>query len=162
MNTKIIPFLILLSVSISCTPTKEDISPPVPEKEVIIEDIEEEISEEEMAILPPADGEAVMEYLEQEFYSHSWTPLILKTTTHGAHLNGYINTPDNTIIVIDNHLNEDTITNTFVMYHKAGYNPEAGDWFWLEYDAEGSIEQEGKVKECISCHSTADNWLFSD
>jgi hypothetical protein len=42
-----------------------------------------------------------------------------------------------------------------IMYKSKGYNPSAGDWFWVEYDPDGKILKEGKVETCIKCHSAA-------
>ena len=50
-----------------------------------------------------------------------------------------------------------------VMYRVKGYDPEAGDWFWAKYKADGSIEKEGKVAGCIGCHtaSIGNDWIFT-
>lgn len=49
-----------------------------------------------------------------------------------------------------------------VMLERPGYDPEAGDWFWAKYRADGSLDTNpegtrlaGKVTACISCHSSA-------
>ncbi|MDZ7700459.1 MAG: cytochrome P460 family protein [Deltaproteobacteria bacterium] len=44
------------------------------------------------------------------------------------------------------------------------YNPDAGDWFWVKYKADGSIAAEGKVNSCISCHSAvkANDYIFTE
>ncbi|MCF8032876.1 MAG: cytochrome P460 family protein [Desulfarculaceae bacterium] len=45
-----------------------------------------------------------------------------------------------------------------VMYKFKGYNPKAGDWFWVRYSPEGQVMAEGKPTGCIRCHSVlADN-----
>ena len=38
-----------------------------------------------------------------------------------------------------------------------GYNPEANDWFWAEYKANGNVLFKGKPKLCIDCHVSGDN-----
>jgi hypothetical protein len=51
-----------------------------------------------------------------------------------------------------------------VMYKINGYNPEAGDWFWVQYSApNGYVVASGKVEACISCHSTRkdNDYVFS-
>jgi cytochrome c5 len=41
-----------------------------------------------------------------------------------------------------------------VMYKVEGYNPEAGDWFWLKAAGDGSaVDAEGMIEGCIGCHS---------
>lgn len=42
-----------------------------------------------------------------------------------------------------------------VMYKVKGYNPEAGDWFWVKYGPDGSVAKAGKPSGCINCHSGA-------
>ena len=43
-----------------------------------------------------------------------------------------------------------------------GYNPEAGDWFWAKFAADGSLEAAGRPAGCIACHTqVSDNdWVF--
>ena len=41
-----------------------------------------------------------------------------------------------------------------VMYKVEGYNPDAGDWFWVKYTPEGKADKSGKVKGCIQCHAS--------
>jgi len=51
-----------------------------------------------------------------------------------------------------------------VMYKVKGYNPAAGDWFWVKYDAlNGYVKESGKLESCIACHAgKKDNdYLFS-
>jgi hypothetical protein len=35
-----------------------------------------------------------------------------------------------------------------------GYHPEAGDWHWFQYDANGKVLSCGRTAVCIGCHST--------
>ena len=57
---------------------------------------------------------------------------------------------------------EPNLESTTVMVKLAGYNPEAGDWFWAKYRLDGSLEAVGKPAGCIGCHGqVADNdWVF--
>ena len=56
-----------------------------------------------------------------------------------------------------------------VMYRVNGYDPDAGDWFWAKYKADGSIAKAGKVAGCIGCigcigcHAAVINnvWIFT-
>ncbi len=44
------------------------------------------------------------------------------------------------------------------MYKKSGYNPDHNDWFWLKVLADGTVEKQGKVEGCQTCHGeVADN-----
>ena len=49
-----------------------------------------------------------------------------------------------------------------VMLERPGYDPEAGNWFWAKYRADGSLDANpegtllaGKVTACITCHTSA-------
>ncbi len=48
-----------------------------------------------------------------------------------------------------------------VMYRAEGFAPEAGDWHWTKYEADGSVSAikgmrvTGKVGMCIECHRSA-------
>ena len=41
-----------------------------------------------------------------------------------------------------------------VMYKVMGYNPGAGDWFWVKYSPNGRVGKSGKPRGCVGCHST--------
>jgi hypothetical protein len=41
------------------------------------------------------------------------------------------------------------------MVKVAGYNPDAGDWFWAKMAPDGKIDAAGKAEGCIACHSQA-------
>jgi hypothetical protein len=81
---------------------------------------------------------------------------------HGALIRTYVNDkvlaasgdtyPYGSIIVKENFMPDTTMAALTVMYKVRGYNPEDGDWFWVKYEADGSVGAEGKVKGCISCH----------
>ncbi len=43
------------------------------------------------------------------------------------------------------------------MYKVKGYNPKAGDWYWVKYGTDGSVAKAGKPKGCVSCHSGAED-----
>ena len=54
-----------------------------------------------------------------------------------------------------------------VMYKTPNYNPDAGDWYWVKYLADGKDNQKatpmgnirlaGKPKGCIECHADAED-----
>lgn len=60
---------------------------------------------------------------------------------------------DGSIIVTENYSADKKFLALFVMYKIKGYNPEAGDWFWVKYLPDGKAEISGKVKMCIDCHA---------
>ncbi len=88
------------------------------------------------------------------------------TEPHGALLTTYVNDiarksikkmkgmANNSIIVKENYAPNKKLIAITVMYKVKGYNPEKGDWFWVKYDSKFDILAEGKVKDCLNCHST--------
>jgi hypothetical protein len=44
-----------------------------------------------------------------------------------------------------------------VMYKIKDYNPDAGDWFWAQYDTKGKADKFGKPKGCIQCHGPGED-----
>ncbi len=88
---------------------------------------------------------------------------------HGALLTTYVNDialdsikemkgmKNNAIIVKENHAPNKKLVAVSVMYKVKGYNPEGGDWFWAQYDANFNVLSEGKAKACLDCHGTAKN-----
>ncbi len=57
------------------------------------------------------------------------------------------------------------------MYKTKGYNPTAGDWYWVKYNPDGSVANKstdagvkhlaGRVQGCIRCHDGADGGDFA-
>ena len=94
--------------------------------------------------IPKTHGSYVPDTPEQKTYANNHA---LESTTHplnnGAMVAKYNLSPANEIKAIS------------IMYKSKGYNPSAGDWFWVEYDPDGKILKEGKVETCIKCHSAA-------
>ncbi|MEW6088721.1 MAG: cytochrome P460 family protein [bacterium] len=86
---------------------------------------------------------------------------------HGALLTVYVNKiafnsldekkgmQNGSMIVKENYTSDKKLAAVTVMYKSEKYNPEAGDWAWIKYDPDFNILAEGKVKECIDCHSKA-------
>ena len=66
-------------------------------------------------------------------------------------------------IVKENYTPDKTLGAVTVMYKVDGYNPEAGDWFWVKYKPDGVVEKEGKVDGCINCHRdrSGNDWVFT-
>ncbi len=88
---------------------------------------------------------------------------------HGALLTTYVNEvvldsikkaqgmADKSIIVKENYDANKTLMAITVMYKVKGYNKDGGDWFWAKYDPKFNILAEGKIKDCLTCHSTMKN-----
>jgi len=133
--------------------------------------------------VPPADAAKVWSFITQTNPYLGWgfwpgyTEIYPGKSPHGKFLKLYANSlalkaaragkpmPDGAIIVKENY-GEDkkTLMAITPMYKVNGYNPEAGDWFWVKYEPNGKALKEGKVKGCIDCHRAqeAKGWLFTE
>ena len=130
-------------------------------------------AEKGKAELPGATGKDLWSYLTKVKYQKSFTlwpgkgKLYKGTEPHGALLTTYINKPAlgaiqgkkgampaGAIVVKENYMPDKKLAAITVMYKVAGFNPEAGDWFWVKYKPDGTIEKEGKVGGCIGCHGS--------
>jgi len=60
-----------------------------------------------------------------------------------------------TVLVRENLSADKRLQGVTVMYKIENYNSDAGDWFWAKYTADGQVEEAGKVRKCIGCHSFA-------
>jgi hypothetical protein len=133
--------------------------------------------------MPEAEGKALYEYITKTSPYEKWSmwpgkkALYPGTEPHGALLTTYVNKialkgfkkwdgvlPDGAIVVKENYMPDKKLAAVTVMYKKAGYDPQAGDFFWLKYTPDGKIEAEGKVPMCIGCHGTAKggDFLFTN
>jgi len=133
--------------------------------------------------MPAAQGQALYEYITQASPYQQWSlwpgkgKLYPGTQPHGAFLTTYVNEaamqgikeqggmlPEGAIVVKENYMPDKKLAAVTVMYKNAGYDPEAGDFFWLKYTPDGKIAAEGKVKTCIGCHGTAKggDFLFTN
>ena len=65
--------------------------------------------------------------------------------------------PDGAIILKENYTPEGELAATTVMYKKSGYDPGHNNWFWLKSLADGTIEKEGMVEGCLTCHGDVSN-----
>ena len=71
--------------------------------------------------------------------------------------------PNGAIVVKENYSPGKKLTAITVMYKKAGFNPENGDWYWLKFSPNGKVQQKGKIGGCINCHRSVEknDWLFT-
>ena len=132
--------------------------------------------------MPEAKGKAVWKYITQTNDYENWDHwpgydgLYEGQSPHGAFLKLYVNDeakeainsgtgilPENAIIVKENYNKQKELVAITPMYKKVNYNPEAGDWFWAKYGADGEIMAEGKVGSCIDCHSkvSGNDYLYT-
>lgn len=135
------------------------------------------------AYCPTTDGKTVIDYITKDNpYTEKWDlwpgkgKLYKGQHPHGAYLTTYVSPmalgaiedkagkiPDTAFIVKENYTPEKKLAAITVMYRVKGYNPEAGDWFWLKFAPDGTIQKEGKVAGCINCHKAVEgnDWLFT-
>ena len=134
------------------------------------------------APLPQASGQQVWEYIATWNKYTTWPlwpgkgKLFEGTEPHGALLTVYVSQDalgvikdkkgffgEGAFVIKENYKPDKTLAAITVMYKKKGYNPEAGDWFWAKYNADGSVDKEGKVGGCINCHKQAEgnDWVFT-
>ena len=132
------------------------------------------------AELPAATGQDVVSYLNKVNYQ-SWqlwpgkTKLYEGLHPHGSLLTTYVSNgayqavvgkagsiPSGDFVVKENYTADKKLAAVTVMYKQTGYNAEGGDWFWLKYASDGTIQKEGKVGGCIGCHAAvkSNDWLF--
>ena len=104
---------------------------------------------------------------------------------HGAYLKMYLNRtaagnpsalPNRSIIIKENYgPDQKTLMAITVMYKTKGFDASAGDWYWVKYKPDGTVDQKstptgnvrlaGRVKGCIACHADAggnDFTFFND
>jgi len=123
---------------------------------------------------------------EQKLWDHlvsskytNWAPVPGKSddfaeggSPHGAFVKMYLNRtaagnskelPSGSIVVKENYGPEKKqLMAVTVMYRSKGYNPDAGDWYWVKYNADGTVAKAppemqsmplaGKPMGCIKCH----------
>jgi len=112
---------------------------------------------------------------------------------HGTLLKIYVNRiaagdisglDQGSIIVLENYLADHSLKSISVMYRTKGFNPDAHDWYWVEYKPDGTVVEKlekqpelqvvsategvpgklassakvrlaGKASSCIACHRKA-------
>ena len=71
------------------------------------------------------------------------------------------------IIVKQNYAPDSTLAAVTTIYKVAGYNAEAGDWFWVKHLANGTVDMngmaQGRVAMCIGCHQrmSGNDYVFT-
>jgi hypothetical protein len=125
-------------------------------------------------------------WLAQAQY-HNWASMPGTTTDvfegsepHGAMVKVFANRqatsnpqqlPHGSVLIKENFAPDGkTLKAITVMYRSQGFNPQAGDWYWIKYEPDGQVSQmkgmpvSGKAGMCIDCHSSAggNDYLFSN
>jgi hypothetical protein len=129
------------------------------------------ISSLAFAEMPGPDAEALWRYISETSPYTSWgfwpdhQGLQEGDAPHAPLHKVFVNEPglksahapvNNGSIVVKENIGKDKQLKALtVMYKVKGYNPDAGDWFWVKYGKDGGVEKSGKPAGCIGCHSGA-------
>lgn len=121
-----------------------------------------------MAEMPGPDPKALWEYMTKTSPYTQWKfwddhqGMLPGDEPHGSFHKVYVNDiayastsppmKNGSVVVKENYNDKKELMALTVMYKVEGYNPDAGDWFWVRYTPEGKAKPQGKVKGCISCH----------
>lgn len=131
--------------------------------------------------LPKAEGTAFWTYIHKTNPYTKWAMwpgkegLLEGNSPHGKYVRIFVNQPaleavkagkpmpPGAIIVKENYQDPKTLAAITPMYKAKGYNPTAGDWYWIKIAASGKVLAEGKLKGCIKCHegAKANGWVFT-
>jgi hypothetical protein len=136
---------------------------------------------------PTVDPNVVMaqelwQELQSANYVDSWETIPGKGTMykgqgpHGTLLSTYLNPeaagamqsasgdmPASAIILKENYMADETLAALTVMYKVVGYDPARNDWFYVKYQADGTIDAAGTPGGCLSCHGAvrSNDYIFS-
>jgi hypothetical protein len=74
--------------------------------------------------------------------------------------------PDGSILVKEQYADAagETLNGHTVMWKRAGYDPEHGDWYWVAYTGAGATtKHNGQAPYCYDCHAAvkATDWVFT-
>ncbi len=131
-----------------------------------------------------ADGKVLYNYITNVSNYTTWDMWPGKSAmypspnkTHGAdYLTTYVNDialsaingkagtmSEDSIIVKESYGPDKKLMAIYLMYKEDGYDPAHNDWFWARYTPNGTIQAQGKVDGCITCHgrSSANDYIFS-
>lgn len=114
----------------------------------------------------------VWSFVTAEDYQKKWklfpgtTAQMAGNSPHGAFISTYVNDlaldainmkrgtmPPGSVVLKENFAPDKTLAAVTLMYKVPGFDPDNGDWYWLQRTADGTVRAEGKVAGCISCHT---------
>ncbi|MFH1058439.1 MAG: cytochrome P460 family protein [Pseudomonadota bacterium] len=121
--------------------------------------------------MPGPDAAALWRYITQENPYQKWAQwgdfagLQPGRSPHGDFVAVYVNPPAlqpaklplaaGALVVKEGYTADKKLKSLTVMYKAPGYNPAAGDWYWVRYSPAGQAGPEGRPAGCIGCHSPA-------
>jgi len=122
-----------------------------------------------LAEMPSADPAAIWTYISKTSPYHQWQNwpdhqgIQQGRSPHGILHHVFVNqaglssakppVSSGTMIVKDNFNKRQELKAITVMYKVKGYNPVAGDWFWVKFSPTGKVAKAGKPRGCIGCHA---------
>ena len=77
----------------------------------------------------------------------------INNTLHDALPSSTSIAPEGAIIVKENFDSNKKKVSYSVMVKVKGFNPAAGDWYWVAFDPTGKVLAEGARQSCIDCHT---------
>ena len=131
---------------------------------------------------PATDGAELYKYITETSAYTSWPlwpgkgKLYKGQEPHGMLLTTYVTRDaqkvikrkkgmfkDGAIIVKENYKPDKTLAAITVMYKAGRYDPAKGDWFWVKYGPDGTVQAQGQPKGCINCHQDKkdNDWVFT-
>ncbi len=119
--------------------------------------------------MPPADAAALWKYITETSPYQKWgmwpdhSGMQPGRAPHGPFHKVYVNdillkataapVPFGSIEVKESYTQDQKLAAITIMYKVQGFNPSAGDWFWVKYSLDGKGDPAGKVQGCIDCHA---------
>jgi hypothetical protein len=129
---------------------------------------------------PDTTADALQAHLQQARYATQWQhwparePFYTGQEPHGALLRTYLNRtahdalqrgdatmPAGSIIVKESYTQGRELINTTVMHKATGFAPDAGDWFWMVIEPDGSAGPSGRVAMCRDCHAAGRDYILT-
>lgn len=167
--TNVIRITSLLALVTAAATGCDTVSPPEIPGEIIPDEVEEALG-----TLPEPEASSVLDFLERENFRESWAlfpgtePRMPGADPHGTTLTTYVNETArdsieagevplayDSILVKDNFSGEGNVVSTTMMFRSEGFNPEAGDWFWMKWQPDQTIDAAGMLGTCQNCHEMA-------
>ncbi len=118
--------------------------------------------------LPGADAKAIWNYITKTSPYKSWgswpdySGLQRARSPHGPYNKVFVNgvglsstkapVKYGTMEVKVAQSKDGKVKDITVQYKVKGFNPSAGDWYWVKYSPQGKVAAAGKVGGCIRCH----------
>ncbi len=129
--------------------------------------------------MPGADAAALWNYISKGLPYRQWAQWPdfggqqPGRSPHGEFVQVWVNQPAQAgadlplaagaLIVKEGYGADKALKSITVMYKVKGYNPAAGDWYWVAYSPQGQAKVAGAPKGCVGCHggSSANDYVVA-